>query len=143
MSAPVLSARHLRWGWRMLLLFSALGLTLEMLHGFKLGLYLDVDNGTRRLMWRLAHAHGALLGLVNVALAASLASHPQMGQGPTPRTASHLLMAGNVLLPLGFFAGGFGHHGGDPGLGILLCPVGAVSLLGALACIVRCTRRIS
>ena len=127
----------------MLLLFAALGLTLEMLHGFKLGLYLDVNNSTRRLMWRLAHAHGALLGLINIALSTSLAAHPKLGEGPAPRTASHLLIAANLLLPLGFFAGGFGHRGGDPGLGILLCPVGAVALLGALASIVRCTRRVS
>ena len=57
--------RHLRFGWWSLLGFLCLGFMLELLHGFKAGFYLDVSNETRRLMWTLAHAHGALLGLAS------------------------------------------------------------------------------
>ncbi|HYQ14246.1 MAG TPA: hypothetical protein VEQ58_00755, partial [Polyangiaceae bacterium] len=57
---------NLRAGLWALCVCSALGLGLETLHAFKVGLYLDVGNETRRLLWRLAHAHGALLGLLNV-----------------------------------------------------------------------------
>ena len=58
--------RHVRFGWWTLLVYAALGLALEALHGFKVAAYLDVDNDTRRLMWRLAHTHGTLLGALNV-----------------------------------------------------------------------------
>lgn len=34
-------------------------------------------------------------------------------------------MAASVLLPGGFFLGGIFIHGGDPGLGIFLVPLGA------------------
>ena len=47
--------------------------------------------------------------------------------------ASRFLLAANVLLPAGFFLGGLFLHAGDPGLGILLVPLGAVALfLGVL-----------
>ena len=64
---------NLRAGFLALFVFATLGLLLEALHGFKLGFYLDVDQETRRLLWRLGHAHGTLLGLLNIgyALAAS------------------------------------------------------------------------
>ena len=61
-----LARRHLRFGWAAVLVFAVLGLTLETLHGFKIRLYLDLSNETRRLMWTLAHAHGTLLGIVNI-----------------------------------------------------------------------------
>ena len=67
-----LRRRHLRFGWYALLGFLILGAFLEGLHGFKAGFYLDVTHETRRLMWRLAHAHGTLLALVNIAFALSL-----------------------------------------------------------------------
>jgi hypothetical protein len=66
-SENTLIHRHLRAGWWGLLIYLGLGIALEMLHGFKIGFYLDVSNHTRRLMWTLAHAHGTLLALVNIA----------------------------------------------------------------------------
>lgn len=48
-----------------------------MLHGFKVGLYLDVDHSARRHMWTLAHTHGTLLALVNIAFALSLERSPR------------------------------------------------------------------
>lgn len=126
-----LTARHLQIGWWALLGFLALGVVLESLHGFKIGFYLDVSNETRRLMWTLAHAHGALLALVHIAFAVSLpfAKH----WDDAGRTlASRLHTAALVLLPLGFFAGGLVIHGGDPGLGILLVPPGGLALFAAV-----------
>ena len=62
-----LADRNLRFGWWALLFFLSLGAVLETLQGFKIGWYLDVGNETRRLMFTLAHAHGTLLALVNIA----------------------------------------------------------------------------
>ena len=123
----VLIGRHLRFGWWSLLVFLTLGLALEAMHGFKVGWYLDVANDTRRLMWTLAHAHGVLLGLVNIAFALTQNLRPI----PSPRraVASALLIAASVLLPGGFFLGGLVVYEGDPGLGIFLTPIGGVLLL--------------
>jgi hypothetical protein len=122
--------RHLRVGWRALLVFATLGLILESLQGFKVAAYLDVSNETRRLMWRLAHAHGTLLGVVNILFALTLrASAPASPANPRVSIA---LVAATLLLPLGFFLGGVFFYAGDPGVGVLLVPIGAVSLLLAL-----------
>ena len=103
-------------------------MTLEALHGFKVQAYLASE--MRREMWRLAHAHG------------TLARHPVPGvrgarRGPRarrhPRRASPALIRwGAVLMPLGFFLGGVLNSEGDPSLGILLVPVGALLLVVAL-----------
>lgn len=125
------SDRHLRLGWWWLFVFAGLGLVLETLHGFKVGAYLNVSNETRRLMWRLAHAHGTLLGAVNILLGLTL----QNSSGSTfrdLRTISWLIIGASILLPVGFFLGGVQFYGGDPGLGVLVVPIGAVLLLAAL-----------
>ena len=70
--------RHLRFGWGSLFIFLCLGLTLELFHGFKVSSYLDVSNATRRLMWTLAHAHGALLGLIHIATAVVSVSYTHL-----------------------------------------------------------------
>ncbi len=123
--------RHLRLGWWSLLVFLLLGLGLELLHGFKVGLYLDVQNETRRLMWTLAHAHGALLGLVHIAFALSVPYLPKLATLNRARI-SWCLIGASVLLPGGFFTAGLAVYGGDPGLGIVLVPIGATSLLTAV-----------
>jgi len=127
---------HLRLGWWGLFAFALLGLALEAMHGLKLGAYLDVGNETRRLMWRLAHAHGVLLSLVHIAFASSLSLAQQAGsRGPRGRAAgwaSRGLLLASLLIPIGFLLGGATIHGGDPGLGIALVPVGAFALLAAL-----------
>ena len=48
-------------------------------------------------------------------------------------------MAASVLLPGGFFLGGIAFYSGDPGLGVLLVPVGAVLLLTAVFQMARAT----
>src|SRR5262245_16248303 len=123
--------RHLRFGWWSVLVFLTLGIVLESLHGLKIGWYLDVSNSTRRLMWTLGHAHGTLLGLVNVAFGVSVQVLP--GWNSKMRdVASMCLMIGAILMPCGFLLGGIVVYGGDPGLGILLVPLGALTLLVAL-----------
>ena len=126
--------RHLGFGWWALLLFLTFGLLLESLHGFKVGWYLDVSNKTRRLMWTLAHAHGTLLGLINIAFGATVYLLPSW-EMRRRNLASYCLMAATVLVPGGFFLGGAVVYGGDPGLGILLLPAGALFLcLGVFLC---------
>jgi len=82
-------------------------------------------------MWRLAHAHGTLFSLVNIAFALSL----RLLRDPPLRPlqwASACLVGSLILLPLGFFLGGLWLYGGDPGIGVFVVPVGAVMLLGAV-----------
>jgi hypothetical protein len=133
---PDYARRHLRFGWWSLFVFAALGLLLELLHGFKVRAYLDVSNETRRLMWTLAHAHGALLGVVHVIFGLSVAAFPDLS-ARTLRMVSNSLLAASVLLPGGFFLGGVTFYSGDPGIGVLLVPAGAVLLLMALFLVAR------
>ena len=131
---PFLTRRHLRVGWWSLLFFLTLGMVLEGLHGFKAGLYLDVSNSTRRLMWTLAHAHGTLLSLVHVAFGTSLQLLPAWDTR-SRGLASVCLMSAGILIPGGFFLGGmadFKRYQGDPGLGIVLVPIGALVLFIAV-----------
>lgn len=123
-------------GWWSIAIFAALGLLLETLHAFKFGLYLDVSNDTRRLMWTLAHAHGTLLGLIHIAFAATARSG-SLARHASTATASTLLQTATALLPLGFFLGGVRFYAGDPGIGIVLVPVGAVALIAAAVIVAR------
>jgi hypothetical protein len=130
--------RHLRFGWGSLLVFVLLGLALELLHAFKVGWLLDVTNETRRLMLRLAHAHGGLLGLVHIAFAVTVPHLPRKSVR-APRITSICLIAASVLIPGGFFLGGLAADGGDPGLGALVAPLGAALLIAAVAITARAT----
>lgn len=126
-----LALRHALVGWTGLLIFLTLGILLEVLHGLKLDLYLDVRQETRRFMWTLAHAHGTLFSLVHLAFAWSLTfcsrwmNEPGAGFG----SASWAFTGGLVLMPLGFLLGGIWTYGGDPGVGIFLVPAGALLML--------------
>jgi len=123
--------RHLRFGWWTLLAFLGLGLALELLHGFKVSWYLDVSMEPRRLMWTLAHAHGTLVALVNIAFGLTVRALPA-----TPawiRRASPCLLSAAILLPGGFFLGGLSVHGGDPNPAVLVVPIGALLLIAGVA----------
>src|SRR5262245_39665273 len=126
-----LARRHHGFGWCGLLVFLSLGIVLEALHGFKIGSYLDPDHKVRRELWRLAHAHGTLLALVNVAFAAGL---PHFGRWTAARLklASFFLLDAAVLMPVGFFLGGLGHGESDPSAGVLLVPLGAALLFAGV-----------
>jgi hypothetical protein len=130
------SRRHLRFGWWSLLLFTVLGLGLEILHGFKVSAYLDASNDTRRLMWTLAHAHGTLLALVHVLFGLTIWVAPEMATR-SRSLISWCLIGASVLLPGGFFLGGIVFYGGDPGLSVLLVPIGAVVLMIAIFTLAR------
>lgn len=134
-----LSNCHLRHGWWSLLAFISLGLVLETLHGFKVGWYLDADVTMRRLMFTLAHAHGTLVALVNIAAGLTLRGVAGLD---LDAAASQSLRWGSLLLPAGFFLGGLVIHDGDPGLGILLVPVGALLLLFGVARLARNVGRL-
>ncbi len=137
-SAKSLARFHLRVGWWCLAAFLALGLLLESFHGFKAGFYLDASNETRRLMFTLAHAHGTLFGLVHIAFALSLPALERLQSGRA-RLASRALVGGTILMPLGFLLGGLFVWEGDPGLPVLLAPVGGVLVLVSVLAIARAT----
>src|SRR6266446_1397926 len=117
--------RNLRFGWWSLLIFLSLGSGLEILHGFKIGWYVDVGNDMRRLMFTLAHAHGTALALVNIA--AGLTARNIKGFPPRPSVSLSLIWAG-ILFPVGFFLGGLRPYDDETGLGIWLAPVAAILL---------------
>ncbi len=134
--ADQLARHHVSGGWWMLLAFLSLGLVLETLHGFKIGFYLDVANETRRHLWTLAHAHGTLLALVNIAFGWTLRTVPAW-QGTPRKIASRCLFGASLLMPGGFLLGGAVIYSGDPGLGIFLLPVGAAMLFVAVLLVAR------
>jgi uncharacterized membrane protein len=122
--------RNLRFGWWSLLVFLSLGGALETLHGFKIGWYVDVGNETRRLMFTLAHAHGTLLALINIAAGLTARKVDRFELRPS---VSFALIWAAILLPAGFFLGGIVIYDGDPGLGVWLVPLGAILLFYSVA----------
>ncbi len=132
---------HLSVGWTTIALAALFGLGLEAMHGLKLASYLDLDAATRRHMWTLAHAHGTLLGLLHLGVALTLRTAPELLGDPSARLAGRLLLAATVLMPAGFFLGGAWYYAGDPGLGILLVPVGGFALIAALVLLALASRR--
>jgi len=135
MSEPATN-KALRTGWILLALSLPLGLTLEALHAFKSQRYLASE--TRRELWRLAHAHGTLLGILLLVFAAL--AEPHLAAAARAKVGRDL-RAGAVLMPLGFFLGGILNAEGDPSLGIALVPLGALFLLVALVRAARATGR--
>ena len=99
------------------------GLLIEGLIGFRSPALLD--DSVRREMFRLAHAHGTLLNLVLIA-AAVCARLDLIHVG---RGTSLGLCTAVVLLPMGFLLAGVWHFKDDPGVAILLVPIGALLLL--------------
>jgi hypothetical protein len=127
--------KALRTGWILLAVSLPLGLTLEALHGLKVQVYLASE--MRRELWRLAHAHGTILGLLCLLFAALAEKH--VAEGARASTSRNLRV-GAVLMPLGFFLGGVLNSEGDPSLGVLLVPLGALFLLAGLVTAARAAR---
>jgi hypothetical protein len=125
-TAPAIR-KTVRAGWLLLAIALPFGVTLEALHGFKVQAYLASD--MRREMWRLAHAHGTLLGMLCLVSAALAEEH--IPEAIRTRVLA-MIRWGAVLMPLGFFLGGVLNSEGDPSLGILLVPPGALLLIAAL-----------
>ena len=78
---------------------------------------------------------GTLLALVNLAFGCTLVLLPER-RVRWRAVASRCLLMASVMLPLGFFLGGIWTYGGDPGLGILLVPIGGVLLVVAILCVI-------
>jgi hypothetical protein len=110
-------------GWISIAVWMTFGLLLEGLVGYKTPAYLLDD--TRRELFRLAHAHGTLLGLILLAAALS----GQLFKLAPPRAAWISLRLGAVLMPIGFLLAGVWHYESDPGLGIWLVPPSALLLI--------------
>lgn len=126
-------ARMMMQGWISIALWMSFGLLLEGLIGYKIPAYLG--DPQRRELFRLAHTHGTLLGLILIA--AALCS--QRGGLQPARVTRLALSIGSIFMPLGFFLAGVWHPEGDPGLAIWIVPpsallviFGAVSLAVAL-----------
>lgn len=128
-----LESRHLGAGLWGLAVFVVLGLVLESLHAFKAPFYLDAGQETARLLLRLAHAHGTLVCLINVVYALVLRARPEAASV----VGSTCMLASAFLLPLGFLLGGLFAHGGDPGLGVILVPPGALALAAGIVITAR------
>ncbi len=124
-------ARSIRFGFWTLALFLLLGLLLEFLLGFKVESYVGVQSETRRMMWRLAHAHGTLTSVLHIVYGLTVYVLPA-DSSKSRKLVATCLRLGTVLLCGGFFLGGFGTVEGDPGIGIFLAPVGALALLLAI-----------
>jgi membrane protein DedA with SNARE-associated domain len=138
-SVAQLADRNLRFGWWSLLIFLSLGAILETLQGFKIGWYLDAGNETRRLMFTLAHAHGTLLAVVNIAAGLTARIVDRFTLRPSVSLA---LIWAAILLPAGFFLGGVVIYDGDPGLGVWLVPIGAGLLFYSIARIALDLRKL-
>lgn len=119
---------HLRASLVVTAVFLALGLGLEALLGLRPAGWMEDE--LRRELVRLGHAHGALLGMLNLGLgwATERLSTPPSWAGRV-RTAGLL---GALLVGLGFVGGGVWHARTDPGPLVLLVPAGALMLLAAL-----------
>jgi hypothetical protein len=82
-------------------------------------------------MWTLAHAHGTLFSLIQLAAAASIDLYPAMAR----RLAGVIfwgLLIGQVVMPAGFLLGGVWLQGGEPGPGVFLVPIGAAGMMGGI-----------
>jgi hypothetical protein len=123
---------HLRLSLAVVALFLAAGLWLEAMLGLRPAGWLDDE--LRRELVRLGHAHGALLGLLNVAVAWSMERlGTPAGWAGRIRIASLL---GALLVGLGFLGGGLWHGPTDPGPLVLAVPAGAMLLLSSLVAVV-------
>jgi len=132
--------KHMVFGWGLVLASTIIGISLEALHGFKMGWYLDVGNEMRRLMLTLGHGHGTLLGVLNIVFAASLSTLKDW-RTSGQQFASRCLLIASILVPGGFILGGVHIYDGDPGLGVMLVPIGALAFITMLACTFRAALR--
>lgn len=128
MSLDIQQRACLRFGWTALAVFMVLGLALESLHLMKSPFYFELR--IRRELWTLAHAHGALLAMLTLLFAA--VADRCFSSARSLAWASRLLRTGAVLVPAGFFLGGWQSYESDPALWIVLVPLGAVAALASV-----------
>lgn len=126
--APAAQGRarvHARFGWTLLLVSLVFGTVMEALEAFRWAPL--VRDAWMQRLWSLAHFHGAAFGLLNL-IYVPWADAPALSEGRRS-SASRMLRAGSVVMPLGFLLGGIGHLEGDPSIGVFLAPVGALFIL--------------
>ncbi len=118
---------HARLSLVLVALVLVSGLLLEGLHGLRVAPFME--DTLRREFVRLGHAHGGVLGLLNLAVV-PLPERLETPEGwARPLRIAALL--GAVLVALGFVGGGLWHSATDPGPLVLLVPAGALCLAGA------------
>ncbi len=127
----------LRFGWIAIAVFLLLGLALESLHLIKAPFYFEPR--IRRELWTLAHAHGALLGVICVIF--GLCAETLIRSERSRQRASLALRTGSILVPAGFLLGGIANSETDPSLAIVLVPVGALLVLAAVIIVAAGTLR--
>jgi hypothetical protein len=115
--------RALFQGWLSIAFWMSVGLLLEGLLGFKTPGYLQ--DPQRRELFRLAHAHGTLLGLLIVVAGLVI----QTLRISPPKYARVALQIGAAVMPFGFLISGIWHYESDPGLGIWLVPPAALLVI--------------
>ena len=121
-------------GWLSLALWMSFGLLLESLMAYKSPAYLD--DPQRRELFRLAHAHGSLLGVVLVIAA-------MWARSAGARLSRLVVLAvrfGAAVMPIGFLVAGLWHPESDPGVAIWLVPAGALPLIFGLISIALSSR---
>jgi hypothetical protein len=113
-------------------MFLAAGLWLEAMIGLRAAGW--VDDPLRREMLRLGHAHGAILGVLNLAIGWVIVRL----QTPEPWAPRIRLAAwlGALCVGVGFFGGGLWHGASDPGPLVLIVPAGALMLLASCVSVV-------
>ncbi len=119
---------HLRCSFVLIASFLAMGLVLEALLGLRSSAWLDDE--LRRELLRLGHAHGGMLGILNLGVAWAL----ERLQTPAAwaRRVRAASLGGAVLVGLGFIGGGLWHGPTDPGAMVLVVPAGALLLVCSL-----------
>ncbi|MGH8455858.1 MAG: hypothetical protein ACRETW_07810 [Stenotrophobium sp.] len=129
MNDPTVRA-SLRYGWTMLAFFMLGGLTLALLLAIKASPYIAVP--IRRELWALAHAHGALLALINLPFAAF--APVCIPNERKRRFAGFMLRWGSFIMPLGLFLGGLWPSAdGEPSKLIGLTFLGGLMVIHAMA----------
>lgn len=121
-------------GWLSLAFWMSAGFLFESLMAFKSPAYLD--DSLRRELFRLAHAHGSLLGVVLVVAAIWARGN----DAKIARVAVHALRFGAAVMPMGFLMAGLWHPESDPGFAIWLVPIGALPLIFSLISIALASR---
>jgi hypothetical protein len=115
--------RALLQGWLSIAFWMSVGLLLEGLLGYKAPAYLQ--DAQRRELFRLAHAHGTLLGLI-VVIAGLVTQTVRLSP---PKYGRLALQIGAAVMPFGFLISGIWHYESDPGLGIWLVPPAALLVI--------------
>ncbi len=130
----------LRFSLWTLAFYAGLGLALEGLHGFKIAWYLSAATTMRRELLTLGHAHGTLFSIAGIGVACSWPFFDSRLQARV-RAATAMVRFATIATPFGFLLGGAFAQGGDPGLAILLVPMGALAFIAGITQLARSVAR--